>query len=217
MKDKVIMILIFSGLMVLSALLKANYFPEIHHTHRYYYNTFFFTCLILVVINTAGLVRWFMLKKKETDSGLPKDVSLNNRAHYRLTYVDNEGPMLRIEKDPLAPHKRIECRVLDISEAGISFRGNMFDLRDKLTGEVVFQNGDRSDIAGSVVRIEKDRTILNLCCAIPGSLIMKEQLRCIALKNPNEKKPAVSKDLLTLKKSSLKSLTPKGICKKERY
>lgn len=96
------------------------------------------------------------------------------RNFYRLTYTGGHGPRLEVGDR--------KYQILDLSEQGLRIRlppKTRLPDGTRVGGYVVFLNGDRFAVSGTVLRSQNFDCILQLSEGIPLSKIMDEQLRMI--------------------------------------
>lgn len=94
-----------------------------------------------------------------------------SRDSYRVTYPMRERPVLVLQDD--------EWPILDISETGIRYEaatGDLPEVGDEIYGEVRFQRGDRTLIAGEVLRVEDRKIAMRLePPGVPFRILLEEQ------------------------------------------
>jgi len=115
------------------------------------------------------------MTKKTSDKGKSAAQS-QDREHFRLVYPVEERPTMSI-KQKVYP-------VLDVSEAGVRFRGSPheFAVNTKIEGEIIFKDGAAYPVEGLVFRVANaDQYIVQLMKPVPLSRMMAEQRRLIAL------------------------------------
>ncbi len=93
------------------------------------------------------------------------------RDFYRVTYPMRERPVLVLQD--------AEWPIYDLSETGIRYEvatGDLPEVGEEIYGEVRFQRGDRTLIAGEVLRIEGRRIALRLePPGVPFRILLEEQ------------------------------------------
>jgi hypothetical protein len=103
------------------------------------------------------------------------------RQYFRLFYPVELAPKLLVSGFVLP--------VLDLSEAGIRFRGNImhpFVRLQEIKGILVFQGGDRFEIIGNVVRVHRNDYAIKLQRRLPYHKIMAEQQYLLKLLRQKE-------------------------------
>ncbi len=95
----------------------------------------------------------------------------SSRDFYRVTYPKRERPVLVLQDD--------EWPISDVSETGLRYEvatGDLPELGEEVYGEVRFQRGDRTLIAGEVLRLEGRRIALRLePPGVPFRILLEEQ------------------------------------------
>ncbi len=95
----------------------------------------------------------------------------SSRDFYRVTYPMRERPVLVLQDD--------EWPIYDLSETGLRYEvatGDLPEVGEEIYGEVRFQRGDRTLIAGEVMRIEGRRIALRLePPGVPFRVLLEEQ------------------------------------------
>jgi len=93
------------------------------------------------------------------------------RDFYRVAYPVRERPVLVLQDN--------EWPISDLSETGIRYeagRGDLPEIGEEIYGEVRFQRGDRTLIAGEVMRIDGRRIALRLePPGVPFRILLEEQ------------------------------------------
>lgn len=97
------------------------------------------------------------------------------RRHYRIHYPIMRRPSVDVWG------RRYE--VIDVSEGGVRF--SCPDPEGVTAGQpvqavITFDDADRTDIEGRVVRVERRRVALELTVGIPYSRIVREQLHLLS-------------------------------------
>jgi len=99
----------------------------------------------------------------------------STRQFFRLRYPVRERPRLRILAETFT--------VIDTSESGLLFFSSAlpkFDLDLEVSGQLVFQDGQRIKIRGKVVRRNKNHYAMALEDGIPLTKMMAEHLALLA-------------------------------------
>jgi hypothetical protein len=94
----------------------------------------------------------------------------NRRAHYRLRYPRSERPAIRIGDR--------EFVVMELSEGGtrILLEDLEVKLRQAIAGTLIFKDGERVDVEGSVLRFDGQETIIQFSKGVSLKRMLAEQI-----------------------------------------
>lgn len=156
-------------------------------------DTYYMVNIIIVSATVAAalalsvIVSYFSRRKKAGRT-TAQSARPNRRDHYRIVYQRSQRPLLRIEAPSLALTGEHEFQVLDISEQGLCFLNDQnVHFSETVQGELIFDDGERVAIEGTIVREASAQISLKLSEAIPFKSVVKEQRRIISDEHDQEK------------------------------
>jgi hypothetical protein len=215
-KENQITLATSAAVFVAALWVRQTFFTDASAHGRYYVSAVLGISGVLTVIFLCRLILAQRMRSS-SDPTAGEKPSRRDRLHYRIRFDRPPQPVFVQKTDDRQPGPAFTCPVLDISETGISLAcTGVYTLGQTVQGELIFCSGRTAPINGIVIREEKDRSALNLHCAIDPPLLMAEQREQIVLQKAAGPQPAVSRTLLEKDSGSLPSHSPKGICRLKR-
>lgn len=172
----ILIIILFS-----TTLIKHLYFPVLQGQSAYYFLSVFWICGILIAILTTRMVylRFFSLKKSRPAEITPSWA--NRRNTFRIIYPAFIRPVLVVEKIDHNRARQLEFPVMDLSQGGSCFLddGSLGSL-ENFSGHIRFHNGERTQVAGKLVRKLGSQVCVQFQQPIDWSTLLEEQRRVLA-------------------------------------
>lgn len=181
MRQSFILTIVLIIILFATVVIKQLYFPVLQGQSAYYFLSVFWICGILIAILTASLVRIRFFSPKKTQSVEIAPDWANRRNTFRIIYPAFIRPVLVVEKIDDNPTRQLEFPVVDLSQGGSCFLDDgSLGFLENFSGHIRFHNGDRTQVAGKLIRKIGSQVCVQFQQAIDWSTLLEEQRRVLA-------------------------------------
>lgn len=186
MRQKLIVITGIVVFLILTAVIKNLYFPELHGQSAYYFLSTFWICGILIAILGLNLI-WRRFISPQEPSGANTDTQwANRRTTFRIIYPAFLRPTLVVEDIDGLPKRHLEFPIVDLSQGGSSFLDDgSLGTMARFSGHIRFNSGDCARVAGNLIRKTGSQVSVQFIEAMSWSTLLNEQRRVLARMKPS--------------------------------
>lgn len=185
MRQQVI-ITIFLAVFLFSALgVQHLYFPILKGQSAFYFLSVFWICGLLIAIFAVNLTwRFYWSSKKGQTDNILSDWT-NRRNTFRIIYPAFIRPVLVVEEIDDNSTRHLEFPVIDLSQGGSCFLDDgSLGAMERFAGHIRFDNGDRVQVVGKLIRKTGPQVSVQFLHAIDWSTLLDEQRRVLARMKP---------------------------------
>jgi hypothetical protein len=181
MRQPLIITIFLIVFLISTIVVKHLYFPVLQGQSAFYFLSVFWICGILICVFTLNLAwRYFFRPKKAGNDDIKVDWA-NRRNTFRIVYPAFIRPVLVVEKVDNNPRRPLEFPVMDLSQGGSCFLDDgSLGVMESFSGHIRFNNGDRINVAGKLIRKIGDQVSVQFQHAIDWSTLLNEQRRVLA-------------------------------------
>jgi hypothetical protein len=181
MRQPLIIVIFLIVLLFSTIVVKHLYFPILQGQSAYYFLSVFWICGILIVVFAANLLwRHYCGPKNDGIDDIHADWA-NRRNTFRIIYPAYVRPVLVVEEVDKNPRRQLEFPVMDLSQGGSCFLDDgSLGVMEGFSGHIRFNNGDRIQVAGRLIRKVGDQVSVQFQHAIDWSTLLNEQRRVLA-------------------------------------